>query len=179
MASIRSRKRKDGGCTYTVYWRDGGRRTDPDATERFGDEDAAKRFRDLVNGYGQKWPPGWVKGVGFVDPNAEPEEPAAPAVDPAHMFERYALHHVSLLTGVEGGTKRKYTRMVSDVMVPWFRDKTIVDGPDAITDDDVKAWLLALKDGTPAPHDPPGRTRRGYAAKTIRDHHGLLSAILA
>ncbi|MGW2547227.1 tyrosine-type recombinase/integrase, partial [Kitasatospora sp. NPDC001574] len=31
----------------------------------------------------------------------------------------------------------------------------------------------------PAPHDPPGRTRRGYAAKTIRDHHGLLSAILA
>ncbi|MFE2109270.1 tyrosine-type recombinase/integrase [Kitasatospora sp. NPDC059463] len=176
MASIRVRERKRGGCTYTVTWREGGGRNDPDQTEKFDDETSAERFKDLVNGHGQHWPPNWIKGVGFVDPAAA--EPEAPAVDPAHMFAAYAEKHVSLLTGIEGGTKRKYYRMVRDVMVPWFRDKTITDGPDAITEEDVKAWLIDIKEGSAAPHDPPGRKRKAYSAKTVRDHHGLLSAIL-
>lgn len=42
--------------------------------ETFDDEGVAKRFRDLVNGHGQQWPPEWVKDEGFVKPG-EPEMP--------------------------------------------------------------------------------------------------------
>ncbi|MFE4397178.1 MULTISPECIES: tyrosine-type recombinase/integrase [Streptomycetaceae] len=174
MATIRIRERKRSGPVHEVYWRDGGAAAGDQESERFDDPDAAKAFMNLVTGYGNKWPPGWVKGRGFV----QEEEAPAPAVDPAHMFETYSLNYVTLLTGVEGGTKRKYRRLVREGMVPWFRDKIIVDGPDAISEDDVKAWINALAAGTPAPHDPPDRKRKPYSAKTVRDHHGLLSAIL-
>ncbi|MFD9064217.1 tyrosine-type recombinase/integrase [Kitasatospora purpeofusca] len=173
MASIRIRERVTGGITYTVTWRDGGPRTGKQESERFATEDEAKDFKSLVEGYGEKWPPGWVRGRGFVEPEAE-----ATAVNPDHLFENFGPAYVDLLTGIEGSTKRKYHRLVREGMVPWFQGKTITDGPDAIGDADVKRWINALKAGDPAPHDAPERKRKGYSGKTIRDHHGLLSAIL-
>jgi len=35
-------------------------------SEIFSDPDVAKKFKDLVNGFGQQWPPGWIRGQGFV-----------------------------------------------------------------------------------------------------------------
>lgn len=58
MAYIKTKKLSSGGASHTVYWRAGGGRTDPWCNETFGDLDPAERFRDLVNGHGQQWPPG-------------------------------------------------------------------------------------------------------------------------
>ncbi|MET9396319.1 site-specific integrase [Kitasatospora sp. NPDC002965] len=173
MASIRERQKATGGVTYTVTWRDGGARTGKQESERFGDHESAERFRDLVQGYGETWPPGWVRGKGFVE-----EEEAPVEVDPANLFENYAPAYVSLLTAVQGDTKRKYRRMIDQVMIPWFKGLTVSDGEKSITGDAVKLWFNDISAGRPAPHDPPGRKRRKYSAKTARDHHGLLSAIL-
>ncbi|MFF0295592.1 tyrosine-type recombinase/integrase [Kitasatospora sp. NPDC004614] len=176
MAHIRVRERKDGSRVYTVTWRSDGRGS-KEQGEPFADEKSAERFKDLVNGHGQQWPPGWVPGRGFVEPDPDPE-PAA-EIDPAHWFEPYAMKHIDNLTGVEGGTKRKYRRLVEQNMVPWFRDHAVVDGPYAIRSEHVKQWVNDMADGVPAPHDPPEKKRRKFAAKTIRNQHGLLSAILA
>ncbi|MDH6134629.1 integrase [Kitasatospora sp. MAA4] len=174
MASIRVRERKDGGTTYTVTWRDGGGRNDPQQDEKFDDDTSAERFRDLVNGFGQHWPPGWVKGKGFVE-----EEPAEPEIDPAHMFEAFALAYVDLLTGVQGDTKAKYRKLIRNNMVPWFRDFSVADGELSLTSDPIKLWVNDLENGRWGPHRPEGaRARRKYKAKTIRDNHGLLSGIL-
>ncbi|WP_433573672.1 hypothetical protein [Streptomyces sp. CA-251247] len=66
MASIKTNSWLSGDPSYTIVWRAGGSRTGDRCRETFDDEGAAKRFRDLVNGHGQHWPPGWVKGKGFV-----------------------------------------------------------------------------------------------------------------
>ncbi|MFE2352245.1 tyrosine-type recombinase/integrase [Kitasatospora cineracea] len=172
MAFIRVRERADGVLIYTVTWRSGRRAKQE--SEPFDDETLAKRFRDLVNGHGQQWPPGWVPGKGFAAPDLGP----ADETDPSHWFEPYAMAYIDTLTGVEGGTKRKYRKLVEQNMVPWFRDHTVTDGPHAIRSEHVKRWVNALAAGQPAPHDPPDRRRRRYASKTIRNQHGLLSAIL-
>lgn len=72
MASIKTNPRKFGDPSYTVVWRAGGSRTGDWCRETFDDEKQAERFRDLVNGHGQQWPPGWVKGEGFVEPGEPP-----------------------------------------------------------------------------------------------------------
>ncbi|MFB7905207.1 tyrosine-type recombinase/integrase [Kitasatospora sp. NPDC056076] len=176
MASIRVRERKDGGITYTVTWRDGGSRNGRQDDEKFDDEKSAERFRDLVNGHGQQWPPGWVKGKGFVE--EQPAEPEA-EVDPETMFEAYALKYVDLLTGVQGGSKAKYRQMVVCNMVPWFRDFSVADGELSIPGDAIKLWVNDLEEGRWGPYPPEkARKRRKYRAKTVRDNHGLLSGIL-
>ncbi len=172
MAYIRERTRADGGITFTVLWRAGGAATGKQDSEIFSDSTLAERFKHLVDGHGQQWPPGWVRRKGFVV-----EEPA-PEIDPAHLFEAYALAYVDLLTGVQGDTKTKYRKLIRGNMVPWFRDLTVPDGPQAISSEAIKRWVNDLEAGRPAPHDPPGTKRTKYRAKTIRDNHGLLSGIL-
>lgn len=49
-----------------------GSRTGDWQKELFDELNPAERFRDLVNGHGQQWPPGWVKGEGFVDADESP-----------------------------------------------------------------------------------------------------------
>src|SRR5215467_1761346 len=50
---------------WRVSWREGGKRTDPKTSERFGTEAEAIGFRDAVNRAGQHWPDGWIRGRGF------------------------------------------------------------------------------------------------------------------
>ncbi|GLX51993.1 hypothetical protein Shyhy01_49430 [Streptomyces hygroscopicus subsp. hygroscopicus] len=74
MASVVPRKNKAGDIlSYQVKWRAGGRRTGGWQHERFdGDEDgkdAADLFKQAVDEAGQNWPPGWVKGQGYIDPS--------------------------------------------------------------------------------------------------------------
>ncbi|MER7813080.1 hypothetical protein [Streptomyces sp900116325] len=71
MASIVPRRNKAGEIlSYQVKWKDGGARSDRWQSERFDDEDSAKVFKDAVEEAGQHWPPGWVKGKGYIDPAA-------------------------------------------------------------------------------------------------------------
>ncbi|MCC3767679.1 site-specific integrase [Streptomyces sp. UNOC14_S4] len=171
MASIKSRARANGELSHTVVWRVGGARAAPSQSETFSDIDSAKAFRDLVNDHGQQWPPGWVKGTGFVQ---EPE----PEVVEEELFEIYALQYVDRLTGVQAGTRSNYRKMLERHIVPWFKDLSVRQGPGGIGRDEVRDWVNDLEQGRPGTHHPPGTKRRAFAPKTIRNLHGLLYGIL-
>ncbi|MFJ4800166.1 tyrosine-type recombinase/integrase [Streptomyces murinus] len=169
MARVVPRERKDGGVSYYVRWIAGGSRGGKNESEIFTEEEAAKRFKDLVNGHGQQWPPGWVKGQGFVKDLRSPDE----------MFEPFAMKQIGLLTGVQGDTRAKYRRLVEQNMAPWFKDFSVRDGEGGISREMVQMWVNALSKGDPAPHDPKGRKpRTKYKPKTVLNQHGLLHAIL-
>lgn len=64
MATIRKRTKKQGSPSWQVRWwqADGTQ-----ASETFTTEDAARRFRGLVDAAGQNTPDGWIRGHGFAD----------------------------------------------------------------------------------------------------------------
>ncbi|MFJ8953474.1 tyrosine-type recombinase/integrase [Streptomyces sp. NPDC102381] len=171
MASIKTNPRKTGDPSYTVVWRSGGSRTGDWCRETFDDETQAERFRDLVNGHGQQWPPGWVKGKGFVSPDES-------SVETTELFDVYAHAYVELLTDISDHTRINYTRFIENHMVPWFGKMSVSDRGLKITRDHVSRWVLDLQDGKPGPLHPPETVRRPYAPKTIANLHGLLYSIL-
>ncbi len=157
--------------SYTVLWRAGGSRTGRWQRETFDEDEGAKRFRDLVNGHGQQWPPGWVKGEGFV----EPDEPAVPD---AEIFPAYAHDYVRLLAGISGHARTNYTKFIDNHMIPWFGELSVSDRGSKLTRAHVSQWILDLQNGRPGPLHPPGTVRRPYAPKTIANLHGLLFSIV-
>jgi hypothetical protein len=137
MASIRKRHNKDGTTTYQVRWIQGGRGGDWQA-EKFGDEPSAETFRTLVDAHGQQWPPGWVKGQGFV------EEPAVPGDMP---LADWAHRYVDRLTGIDERTRRDYKRDVDNhlsIMRHTEPSGRVVEATIGnINTDDVQDWVRA------------------------------------
>lgn len=169
MAFIRTREHAGGDFSYVVCWRAGGSRAGKNESEVFTDPDAAKKFKDLVNGFGQQWPPGWIRGHGFVADLRSPDE----------MFEAFAMKQIGLFTGIQGDTRAKYRRMVEQNMAPWFKSYSVRDGEGGINREMVQRWVNDLAAGKPAPHDPKDRRpRTQYKPKTVADQHGLLHVIL-
>ncbi|MGW7292884.1 tyrosine-type recombinase/integrase [Streptomyces xiamenensis] len=169
MAYIKKRDKRDGTASFTVMWRAGGARGGKQESEVFADETAAERFRDLVNGHGQQWPPGWVRGQGFVADQRRKET----------MFEPFALAFVDRLTGIQGDTREKYRKEIRNNLTPWFGPFSVEDGEGSIIRTMVQDWVNDLKAGNLAPLDPRDRKpRTAYKPKTILDKHGLLSAIM-
>ncbi|WUW24231.1 N-terminal phage integrase SAM-like domain-containing protein [Streptomyces sp. NBC_01463] len=171
MAYVRTNERLSGDPSCTVMWRTGGSRTGQTQRETFDDEEVAKRFRDLVNGHGQQWPPGWVKGEGFV----EPDESSVPD---AEMFSVYAHAYVGLLTDISDHTRTNYTRFIDNHMIPWFGELSVSERGPRLTRNHISQWILDLQGGKPGPLHAADTTRRPYAAKTIANLHGLLYSIL-
>ncbi|MEU7029609.1 tyrosine-type recombinase/integrase [Streptomyces sp. NPDC046275] len=171
MAAIKTNVLKSGDHSYTVSWRAGGTRTGRWCRETFDDVTQAERFRDLVNGHGQQWPPGWVKGEGFV-------EQTEPQASDAEMFPAFAHAYVGLLTDISEHTRTNYTRFIDNHMVPWFGELSVSERGQKLTRDHVSRWILDLQNGRPGLLHPPGTKRRAYAAKTIANLHGLLYSIL-
>ncbi|MGJ5898316.1 tyrosine-type recombinase/integrase [Streptomyces niveiscabiei] len=169
MAFIRNREHANGDISYVVCWRAGGARGGKNESEIFSDPDAARKFKDLVNGFGQQWPPGWIRGQGFVADLRSAEE----------MFEPFALKQIGLLTGVQGDTRAKYRRLVEQNMSPWFKNCSVRDGEGGISREMVQQWVNDLAAGKAAPLDPADhRPRTKYKPKTIGNQHGLLHTIL-
>ncbi|MFI8853621.1 tyrosine-type recombinase/integrase [Streptomyces sp. NPDC053499] len=173
MAYITKRQAKDGTTTYQVRWIEGGGRTGEGQSEKFGDEDSAKTFKTLVNAHGQHWPPGWVRGKGFVEESTDPDDvPLLP----------YCHRYVDRLTGIDERTREDYRREVdrhlsliqhtqrSGLVVP----ATIVN----LTDDDVQDWVRLQEKGEKSPDDPETWLRRPAHPKSIRNRHGLLWCIV-
>lgn len=167
MAYIKQRAKSDGTASHTVMWRAGGARGGKQESEVFDDSTAAERFRDLVNGHGQQWPPGWVRGRGFAEDVREAGE----------MFEPFALNYVDQLTGVQGDTKAEYRKLVHQKLSPWFRSYSMREGEGGLTPDLIRTWVNDLEAGRRAPHDEEGTRRRKLSPKTIRNVHGLLFGI--
>ncbi|MFD5977340.1 hypothetical protein [Streptomyces bacillaris] len=130
MAYVRTNERLSGDPSYTVMWRTGGSRTGQTQRETFDDEGAAKRFRGLVNGHGQQWPPEGVKGEGFVKPG-QPEMPDS------EKFPVYAHAYVGPLTDISEHTRTNYTRFIDNHMIPWFGELSVSDRGSRLTRDHV------------------------------------------
>ncbi|MGJ5693723.1 tyrosine-type recombinase/integrase, partial [Streptomyces pratensis] len=96
MAYVQARKNRSGDVTgYMVRWREGGSRAGAAQYEAFEDEPSAEVFRDAVNDAGQHWPPGWVKGQGYISADA-----ALPD-DDRYRFRAYATASIEGRTGIE------------------------------------------------------------------------------
>jgi hypothetical protein len=70
MAWIRSRRRKDGTTIQQVNWRD--RVSNKQYAETFADQITAKAFLRDVEAAGEAWPPDWVPGLGYPQPDENP-----------------------------------------------------------------------------------------------------------
>ncbi|MEU2181517.1 tyrosine-type recombinase/integrase [Streptomyces thermolilacinus] len=172
MASIRRREKKDGTATYQVRWLEGGRGGSWQ-DEIFGDEDSAKDFKRLVEAHGNKWPYGWVRGRGFVEPDDNPDDPP---------FLDFAARYIDRLTGIDDRTREDYHRDVRvhlahlEHMRADGRALTATVGN--ITQDDVMDWVRREEAGQRDPDDPEKWLRRPADPKSIRNRHGLLFCIM-
>ncbi|MFC5720344.1 tyrosine-type recombinase/integrase [Streptomyces gamaensis] len=172
MAYVVERPNKDGTITFQVKWREGGTRQGPQQNEKFGERDSAEQFKKLVDAHGQHWPPGWVRGHGFVEPDADPDD--VPLAEWAHRY-------VDRLTGVEPRTRVDYKREIDlhfSAIVHTTRSglrqqATIMN----VTADDITDWVRAEEDGQRDEKDPETWLRRPADPKSIANRHGLLYAI--
>ncbi|WTO77891.1 hypothetical protein OG729_25150 [Streptomyces sp. NBC_00210] len=171
-ATIRKRERKDGSCIYQVRWLQGGRGGSWES-EPFGDETSAEDFRKLVDAHGQQWPHGWVKGRGFVEPDAHPNDVP---------FADFATRYVNRLTGIDDRAREDYHREIR-IHFSALRHTDPYGAAHAPTictlnQDDVTDWVRAEEEGERDPDDPEKWKRRPADPKSIANRHGLLFCIV-
>ena len=174
MAHIRKRPRKGGSITYTVRWIQDG----SEETETFNDEADAEVFKALVKQAGEKWPKGWVRGVGFPEP--EPDEPTE---DPraALPVTEWAHRVVDKINGIEKRTRADYKRDIDRHFTPLVH--TDFDGtihPATVVNviaDDIGDWVRTQEEGEPDPERKGKWLRQPAKPKSIANHHSLLYAI--
>jgi integrase len=155
MASIRERRRKDGGTTYAVLWRDPS-----DGTQHsmpFESAKDAQAMRALLDANGQS-----LTIVENALAEASAEEDKGPTL--ADVFEE----HLAQLTDVGPYQMGRYRSSIEE----HFADLSLRPVGE-LTRSDIASWVNAMK---LKPGRKPGST---MAAKTIANHHGLLSAALA
>jgi integrase len=168
MASVHPRKSKAGEITcYQVKWRLGGGATAPWQTEKFDDDTSATIFKEAVNEAGQQWPPGWVKGVGYITADTSSEE----AADAAYRFRAWALDCVEHRTGIEEHTRKAYRQELESWVFPTFGECD-VRSAEHFSKRTVAAWVIRLENTVLQ------NPRRKMSPKTVRNVHGLLSSIL-
>ncbi|MFD5788670.1 tyrosine-type recombinase/integrase [Streptomyces sp. NPDC127037] len=166
MASVHSRKNKAGEVSsYQVKWRLGGGRDAPWQTEKFDDEPSAEVFRDAVNEHGQQWPPGWVKGRGYIDPGA--------ATDEECRFDTFARESIKNRTGIEERYRRDCYRDLENYILPTFAHCD-VRSTDHFSSKTVRAWVNQLAQTKVW----RGSKHKTMSPKTLKNLHGLLSSIL-
>lgn len=171
MASIVERPKKSGPPTYQVKWRQDCQWQ----TENFGGdegEDQAEQFRKLVEAHGNKWPYGWIKGKGFVEPDEHPDDvPLLP----------YANRYVDRLTSVDIRTREDYRREIRLHFAHMMH--TRVDGIEVpatvcnVTQDDVADWVRREQEGEQDPKNRKEWLRRKADPKSIANRHGLLYCV--
>ncbi|MFD4315079.1 tyrosine-type recombinase/integrase [Streptomyces sp. NPDC058548] len=165
MASLTPRTNKHGVVTsHQVKWRMDGEWQ----TERFlpDDEAAAEIFKGAVEEAGHRWPPGWVKGHGYVS-EMELEESA-------FRFETYARRSIASRTGGDY-YKRLQTRALENHIFPIFGNCD-VRSTEHFCKDTISAWVnLMLEKKVQYGR---GAEYRNMGSETLRGLIGLLSSIL-
>ncbi|MEV5368942.1 site-specific integrase [Streptomyces albogriseolus] len=187
MASIVPRPKKSGDITYQVRWRQDGSWQ----TENFGGElgqAQAEQFKQLVEAHGNRWPHGWVKGHGFVEPDTHPDDVELVA---------YAHRYADTLTGIDERTRRDYKRDIDlhfagvllvhgdgrEERLGGLVHTPAGGGPSVpatvcnVTEDDIKAWVRSQEQGVPHPEEEGQWLRRPARPKSIANRHGLLFCV--
>ncbi|WP_241965842.1 tyrosine-type recombinase/integrase [Streptomyces sp. 111WW2] len=152
-----------------MKWRLGGGRTAPWQSERFPADDegaaAAEIFCQAVNEHGQQWPPGWVKGKGYIDPEA--------GDDSRFLFRNYARQVIENKTGVEDRYRQDCYRELVTYLEPTFGNCDI-RSPEHFCKATVAGWVNAMAQT----YVWRGSKRKLMSPKTLKNLHGLLSSIL-
>jgi integrase len=154
VATIRRRPRSDGSTAYNVTWILGGRRGGESCSETFNSDVSAKKFKALVDANGQQWPPGWIKGEGFVGDTGP-----APV-----QFADWALDWVEHLSGIYERTRYDYQRDIVNHLIPAFGDLDVRDTVD-FGPRQIAVWVNRM-------------AAAGKAPKTISNIHGILYSIM-
>ncbi|WP_181789922.1 tyrosine-type recombinase/integrase [Streptomyces phytophilus] len=169
MASIVPRPKKGGEITYQVKWRQDGAWQ----SENFADENQAAEFKRIVDAHGNKWPPGWVRGRGFVEDPAHPDD--VPLV-------QWATRYADRLTGIDERTRDDYHR---DIRLHLARlQHTTVHGAVTpatvcnLTADDVQDWVRLQENGVRDPDEPEEWVTRPASPKSLHNRHGLLFCVM-
>ncbi|MXM66733.1 tyrosine-type recombinase/integrase [Streptomyces sp. HUCO-GS316] len=170
MASVHPRRNRRGEVTaWLVKWRLGGTREGAQQTERFepteDGRESAEVFKEAVNEAGQQWPPGWVKGQGLINPEAE-------EVDRCR-FQVYATASVVHRTGVEDRYRDACLGELTRYVFPTFGNCD-VRSTQHFSRRTIQAWVNQLA----ATEVRRGSKRKLMSPKTIKNLHGLLSSIL-
>ena len=170
MAYVQKRKNARGEITsYQVRWRDGGGRHGDEQSETFEDEPSAELFKQAVNDHGQHWPPGWVKGKGFIT-QTDDEIAAAER----YRFRNYATERIRDRTGVEERYRADCQRELETYINPTFGECD-VRSSEHFSSETIRAWVRQLEQTKVW----RGSQKKPMSPKTIKNLHGLLSSILA
>ena len=185
MASLSHREHKDGTIVYRVTWRpkDEGA-TQKQIVETFDPRDgrhrdatAALAFKHAVEAFGHCWPPNYVPGTGYMTAEQYAQAQARAAGDAAEpvLFAHFATEWLeTVANGLEDGTAGRYRRILANHLLPAFGHFDVHD-PGGITPLEIGRWITRLR--APA-EDQDGEAVAGLSPKTVRNLHGLLSAIL-
>jgi integrase len=169
MASIVERPKKDGSSTFQVKWRQDGEWQ----SEKFAERPAADQFKALVEAHGGQWPHGWIRGMGFVEPDEQPGDMS---------LVKWATRYVDRLTGIDHRTRDDYHREIRLHLSHLVHTRT--DGLEVpaticnLSQDDVTDWVRREQDGLPDEGDPEKWKRRPADPKSIRNRHGLLYCVV-
>lgn len=147
MASIVERRRRDGSLGYQVRWRQDGRWQ----SDIFDTPRKAQRFRLDVEDAGNRWPDGWMPGVGYAK-DIEGPTGRTPFLD-------FAEQYLNTRTAVSGYQLTRYRSAIKRMA----EDFPIVE---EIDDQAVARWVRRMLADARAP-------------KTIANYHGLLFPICA
>ena len=171
MAWTVKRTRKDGTATVRVCWRDkdlGKPQSETFLASQRGD---IRDFVRDVEAAGERWPPGYIPGIGKPPPNPNPS---------GFNVRAAAIRAVEVNQRASEGTKADYLREI---------DRYLPSG-DALADmfvEDVnaqaiEAWHVRLANTLASPGGPPKSRRKkpsspkNLAPKTRRNAHTRLSA---
>lgn len=156
MASIQARERTDGSVSYRVQFRVDGKMT----SASFADPTGAKQFADLVDRVG-------------ATPALAVWESRQGRTAGVPIFRDWATTHLDeasgYLTGVQVDTRRGYQSIVAGSLNPILGDIPV----DAITKADVGRWISWQES-----QKSKRRRDQNVSAKTMKNYHALLSAIL-
>ncbi|MGW8430954.1 tyrosine-type recombinase/integrase [Curtobacterium citreum] len=156
MASIQARSRTDGTVSYRVQYRLNGKMT----SKSFADPGGAKQFSDQIDRVGAPaalavWESRQGRTVGVP------------------IFRDWAATYLDeasgYLTGVQADTRKGYESIVSGSLNPILGDIPV----DAITKSDVGRWISWQES-----QKSKRRKDQNVSAKTMKNYHALLSAIL-
>ena len=148
MASLRTRKRKDGTEFHAVLYRLGGKQT----STSFDDFALASKFCDLANKHG-------------ID-NALAALKADTAAPGSFTVESWLLHHIEHLPGVDRNTASKYKAYTVNDFGPAFGDIPLT----ALTTDHVVRWINQARE--------PDEDGKRSSAKTVANKHGFIAGAL-
>ena len=160
MSSVESRACSDGHLTYRVVWRENGVKK----SETFGDAFDASRFKIDVEQAGNRWPVGWIRGVGWRSALLTERERGEleTSTGQADTVSEYAMGWIdSPHCRASEETRKRYRNHVRDHVAPSALGRTSICN---VAQEDVQLWINTL-------------AAKGLSHKTIKNPWRAVSGL--